>query len=114
MINPIEKTKEIFRTVPPDSQAIKIFAAVPIIGNLFLEVKKNQLAEEEKYEDLMKIAKVIKDWRAIQLLCLPFIAKYLENMTFKQRFASFTGMTIVAVTSEVHLEKVMNLAEKNL
>ena len=114
MVNPIEKVKEIFRTVPPDSQGIKIFAAIPIIGNLFLEVKKNQLADAEKYEDLKKIAKVIKDWRAVQFLCIPFFAKYLEKMTFKQRFASFTGMTVVAVSSEVHLENVMNLAEKNL
>lgn len=114
MVKPIEKVKEFFRMIPPDSQSIKIFAAIPIICNLFLEVKKNQLSETKEYEDLKKVTKVIKDWRAVQLLCFPFIAKYLEKMTFKQRNALLVVATVLAVTSEVHVEKVMDLAEKNL
>lgn len=89
-----------------------MLSCIPVICNLFLEVKKNQFAENGK--TLKEITDIVKDWRAGQLMLIPFIAKKLEEMSFKQRLVALGGMTFCAVVHEVHLDGVIEQAERTL
>ena len=113
MIDPIQKVTEIFQTIEPDDLSVKFLAMIPIICNLFLEVKKNQLQESQEYEKLQRVGEVIKTWRIVQIILIPYIAERLENMTFRQRFCALSCLSIFAVIHESHLESVIDLAQKN-
>jgi hypothetical protein len=106
MINPIEKVRVFFHSIEPDDLSVKVLSLIPIICNIFLEVKKNQLLDIGEQENLKKIALTVKDWRVGQLILIPYIAKQLEKMTFKQRLLTFSGLTIVVVIHEAHLEGI--------
>lgn len=114
MINPIDKARELFQAVEPEDFSVKVLALIPVICNLFLEVKKNQLHAEGKYKKLKEIACIVKNWRVGQLILIPYIAKQLETMTFKGRFCALGALTVFAVIHDAHLDGVMELAEKNL
>ena len=104
MINPIEEVKKFFHSIEPEDLSVKMFSLIPIICNIFLEIKKNQLLDTGEQEKLKKIALVVKDWRLGQLILIPYIAKQLEKITFTQRLLTLSGLTIVVVIHEVHLE----------
>ena len=112
MINPIEEVKAFFHSIEPEDLSVKILSLTPIICNIFLEVKKNQLLDAGEHEKLKEIALTVKDWRVGQLILIPYLAKQLEKMSFKQRLFTLSGLTIVAVIHESHLDNVIDLAKR--
>ena len=114
MINPIEKMKDAFHTIEPKHLSLKVLSAIPILCNIFLAVKEKQLSEKGDFKQLNQIAQVVNDWRVLQLLLIPYIARQVEKMSFKQRTTTIIGLVTVAVVHEAHLEGVREQAEKNL
>lgn len=113
MINPLTPLNQFFESVgPEDTVTTRMLSCIPVICNLFLEAKKNQLAEDGK--TLKEITDIVKDWRVGQLLIIPLIARKLEEMSLKQRLIALGGMTFCAVVHEVHLDGVIEQAERTL
>ena len=113
MINPLTPLNQLFEGVGPENTiTIRTLSCIPVICNLYLEAKKNQFEHDGKM--LKEVTDIVKDWRVGQLLLIPMIARKLEEMSFKQRLMALGGLTLCAVVHEVHLDGVIEQAERTL
>lgn len=73
-------------------------------------MKKNQLLSTGDQDKLKQIVGTVNRWRVAQLLLIPFIAKLLNQMTFRKRIVSLVGLTTFIVIHESHLDGIRDLA----
>ena len=84
MINPLRLAESYIHRVEPGDNAERIFALIPVVNNIFLEVKRLQL-EESDSPKLKKIARTVSFWFWGQVIWAPLLAKVMVCLSFKWR-----------------------------
>jgi len=107
MINPIERAYRYMQSVEPETRPAKIFALIPMINNIFLEVKRFQLENDQK--KLKKFADSTSYYLWGQVIWAPVLAKLLVHISFKWRIMTLVSLAIYYPLSEKHIAYVKDL-----
>ncbi|MCB1107593.1 MAG: hypothetical protein KDK76_05820 [Chlamydiia bacterium] len=96
-----------FENLEHDNYAVMGIAVVPVVNNLFLEVKRNQL-EENHPEQLKKIGKTLSyGLRGQVFVHAPLLAKLFIRLSLKNRIKGFVYLTTYLLVSDAHINHVM-------
>lgn len=105
MINPLRYAEQYIQNVEHGSQAEKIFCLIPVVNNVYLEVKRFQLQDEEK-KQLKLVAATVSSYLWWQVVWSPVLAKIQGYLSFKSRTMVFVGLAIYYPLAERHFEWV--------
>ena len=108
MINPLKVAESYIHRVEPGSYAERFFALVPVVNNIFLEVKRVQL-EQTDSQKLKTIAVTVSFWLWGQVIWAPVLAKVMEHLSFKGRTTVFISLTAYYIAAEKHIEWIKHL-----
>ncbi|MCB1071478.1 MAG: hypothetical protein KDK96_00045 [Chlamydiia bacterium] len=103
MINPLRLAEQYIHNVEPESRTEMIFCLIPVVNNVFLEVKRFQLQDSEKPQ-LKLIAATVSGYLWCQVIWAPALAKLQGYLSFKSRTMVFIGLTTYYCLSEKHIE----------
>lgn len=93
------------QNVKHGDQAEKIFSLIPVVNNIFLEVKRFQFQTSDK-QQLKTIAATVSGYLWWQVLWAPALAKLQGYLSFKWRTTVFIGLAIYYPLSERHIQWV--------
>lgn len=102
MINPTKLVEQYIHGVEQGSQREKVFCLIPVVNNVFLEMKRFQLQDTEK-KQLKLIATTSSSCLWCQVIWAPVLAKIQGYLSFKSRTMVFIGLAIYYPLAEKHI-----------
>lgn len=106
MINPLKIAESYIQSIKHGSPTEKVFSLIPVVNNVFLEVKRFQFEPKEN-KDLKKFAETVSFYLWPQLILWgPALAKLQGYLSFKWRTIVFISLAIYYPLSEKHIRWV--------
>ena len=104
MVDPIGKTLDYFYAIQSDSIDAKLLSLLPLINNLFFQIKKEHIYETDQRE-LKRFGWVLRAGLFVQIfLYAKPLSMYLERISFKRRTRAIFNISIYVIFSDMHIK----------